>query len=290
LIACALGFTMLLSVPFGVFGIGDCGLEVKGWCGIYPHKNTLGMMATLAALVFILRAKVVPEHKWSMRLLATISLCLLWLSDSKTSLLALFGTLLVFPYTRLVRRNVWRATVGTAWVLIAGAVCVYLGITQWHAVTEVFGRDATLSGRLELWLFSVVMALQRPWLGYGYGAFWLDRDGPSARVMTAMGKWHAFYAHNGVLELWLDLGLISVAVFLIGLVFCIVRTIIMVRQRNSPESVWPLAILVFVFITNLAESTVLAPNNMLWLLYVSVVFLVSPVFRNMSSPISSIRG
>src|SRR5206468_1440725 len=101
---------------------------------------------------------------------------------------------------------------------------------------------------------------------------------------------HAFYAHNGVLELWLDLGLVSVAAFLIGFVFCVVRTIIMIRQRKGPESVWPLAFLVFVFITNLAESTVLAPDNMLWLLYVAVVFLVSPVFRNMSAPYRVIKS
>ena len=63
---------------------------------------------------------------------------------------------------------------------VAGVVCLasavlfilaYL-VTHVPTVTAITGKDMTLTGRLQLWVFSILMALRRPWLGYGLGAFW----------------------------------------------------------------------------------------------------------------------
>ena len=34
------------------------------------------------------------------------------------------------------------------------------------------GRSATLTGRTRIWQMSLDNIAQRPWLGYGFGAFW----------------------------------------------------------------------------------------------------------------------
>ena len=82
--------------------------------------------------------------------------------------------------------------------------------------------DASLTGRLELWRFAVHAASERPWLGHGYGAFWdvgAARD-PLSRLEP--GSWLGDIetgtinqAHNGYLELWLEMGL-PAAIWTVG--------------------------------------------------------------------------
>jgi len=66
----------------------------------------------------------------------------------------------------------------------------------------------TLSGRLPLWQALLRYAGQRPYVGYGFGAFW----GPSrfAEVFAAT-QWHAVVAHNGFLDEILATGLVGLA-------------------------------------------------------------------------------
>jgi exopolysaccharide production protein ExoQ len=285
LIAWALGSTALLSVPFGMLSIGDCGYEIggpAGWCGVYPHKNALGAMMVLATVVFIVMARMDFRRRWTMRIFAGLSIGLILLSDSKTSLVTLLGIMLMLPYSKLLRGSISRAVMALSCAGIAGILGLYLALHHLSDLTNLLGRDSTFSGRLQLWVLSFVMALQKPWLGYGYGAFWQGKQGPSAPVMHALGTWQAFYAHNGLLELWLDLGLISVAIFVLGFVVCIIRAIRFLRNHRGPECIWPLAILIFMFFTNLTESSVLSPDNISWVLYVAAALLISPAFRRPS--------
>jgi hypothetical protein len=69
----------------------------------------------------------------------------------------------------------------------------------------------TLSGRLPLWQALLRYAGERPYLGYGFGAFW----GPSrfAEIFAAT-KWHAVVAHNGFLDEILATGLVGLTLLL----------------------------------------------------------------------------
>src|SRR3546814_13243486 len=52
----------------------------------------------------------------------------------------------------------------------------------------------------------------RPWTGFGYGAFWHDPEGPAWALRRAL-QWDVPSAHNGWVELWLDVGLGGVLLF-----------------------------------------------------------------------------
>ena len=279
LVAFALMPALVLSPPFTLLGIGECGTDFggpPGWCGIYSHKNTLGAMMALAILVFLTMSRIEAQRKWLMWFLVMVSVGMLLLSNSKSALISVFGVMVVLMFSRLLRGSV-RLAITSVTIGVASASCVLYWVMQdLGRFTAFLNRDATFSGRLELWVFSVVMALQKPWLGYGYGAFWLGRDGPSERIMHALGSWQAFYAHNGLLELWLDLGLISVVVFIGGFLICLVRAILLLRRSSEPESAWPLLFLAFIFFTNLVESSLLSPDNISWILYLQLAFFLSP--------------
>src|SRR4029077_20400107 len=125
----------------------------------------------------------------------------------------------LLPRLRSERSKVVRTLVFAG---IAGIAVLYLILSNFEAFTAALNRDPNMTGRIPMWISSAVMALQRPWLGYGYGAFWVGTEGPSLGVWRIM-DWEAPHAHNGLLNLWLDLGLAGVGAFLAGFLLSVRR-------------------------------------------------------------------
>jgi exopolysaccharide production protein ExoQ len=69
------------------------------------------------------------------------------------------------------------------------------------------GRDSTLTGRTELWKELIGMNAN-PMLGTGFESFWL---GERLQKLWELHWWHPNEAHNGYLEVYLNLGFIGVA-------------------------------------------------------------------------------
>jgi len=80
-------------------------------------------------------------------------------------------------------------------------------------VAGFLGRDPTLHGRTNIW--DVVLSIQTsPLLGFGYNSFWMgDR---LAAVWKRLGFLNE--AHNGYIEIYLNLGFIGVALLIIFLI------------------------------------------------------------------------
>ena len=73
-------------------------------------------------------------------------------------------------------------------------------------VVEALGRNTTLTGRTEIWddLFRMDFS---PWVGTGFESFWL---GERADYMANRYYFHPNQAHNGYIEMYVNLGLIGV--------------------------------------------------------------------------------
>jgi len=70
-------------------------------------------------------------------------------------------------------------------------------------MVAALGKDPTLTGRTEIW--GLVLGLHtNPWVGTGFESFWL---GPRLEKMwTALPNFPINEAHNGYLEVYLNLG------------------------------------------------------------------------------------
>jgi len=75
-------------------------------------------------------------------------------------------------------------------------------------LTGAVGRDSTLTGRTQLWAQLLDMSVS-PWFGEGYESFWL---GNRLQVLQETGDENVHQAHNGYLQVYLDLGLVGVGV------------------------------------------------------------------------------
>ncbi|WP_304219023.1 O-antigen ligase, partial [Phenylobacterium aquaticum] len=155
------------------------------WRGVWPEKNILGGIMALGFALLAGTAMLNPHRArlwWSF---AALCLLLVLLSTSKTSLVALvmgFGTLI---FVALVRRSP-AIGVATVWLAVLGigmvaSVALFASDILFHAL----GKDATLTGRTEVWTAAMRQIELRPWTGYGYAAVWDDEDrwAPLAKIV-----------------------------------------------------------------------------------------------------------
>jgi O-antigen ligase len=273
------------SIIFAAFGSGACPVlstHDTGWCGIFSQKNRLGEAMALAVLVFLMLAKMPGARKLHLWVGAACALVLLFISDSKTFLLACLACVPLLSSGSVIKKGGNKLVKFAICALLLFAAIAYSIVRNSSRLPEIageitsnLGRDISLSGRLELWVLSAAMALRRPWFGYGYNGFWLGYAGPSLAIWRVL-TWKPFYAHNGVLELWLDLGLIGVALFVVGYITALKNAVHHLRTSASPAAIWPLLVFVFLAFTNLTESSLLGTNDIAWMLYVAAIVTVSP--------------
>jgi O-antigen ligase len=192
---------------------------------------------------------------------------LVLLSTSKTALLAALLGLGVIGLGALVRRGPVHAIIAVCAVLAAAIAGGGVVLLAPDLVVAALGRDLTLTGRTEIWEASARFVEARPWLGYGYYAFWLPEMGPAYWVREAV-QWPVASAHSSWLELALGLGRVGVAVFAIQLLATLAHG---ARSAMQPQAgLWAPAFLAVFALYTFSESHALQANNLFWTIYVAV--------------------
>lgn len=267
-----LGLTVLFVAFLPDYGIANQLPHFGNWKGIYHQKNMLGRIMVLATIAF---AVIPPTGVWKVLKspMVVASAVVLFFSGSATGFVVLAALVLFAPAIQLLRLRGLNAV--PLWIaaalLAAGCAAVtFAQVTFAHlsALASLLDRDSTLTGRTALWTVLMAAISQCRWLGYGFGGFWLGMQGESASVLLAV-RWDVLFAHNGFLDLILQLGFVGMAVFGIGYLINFRRAVFCLREDPHRGSTWPMLYLLFVILFNFTESTILATNNLFWVLYVS---------------------
>ncbi len=246
------------------------------WRGLFTTKNELGRIAVLSAAVWIVRLLTGSGRRLVALGATGLSLYALDGSGSKTGLLVIV-LLAVFIAALPALRAHYSIAIPTGVVLaIAGVLSFQWLAAHSDAALNSVGGDSTLTGRSEIWAAVWTMINQHPWLGYGFGAFWRGFDGPSAQVWATVGATPP-HSHNGVLDLWLDLGVAGVILAGGSLLVAGGRAVRALRSEWSVESVFPAAMLAFLVLFNVTESTFLKQHSMFWVLYVATALSLARV-------------
>ena len=266
------GFAVLIagSLVVGALmpAIGRMATEHPGaWDGLWTHKNTLGGLMAIAAPLCAAAAIVSRDRRrlWLLAMFGALALVLL--STSKTALLASCIGFAVMAACHVVRRGPLPAlSVATAAAALTIVVVSVFTLAPQSAVAAL-GRDLTFTGRTDVWQAAGAFAGQKPWLGFGYYAFWLDPVGPAYWVRQAV-RWDVASAHNGWLELTLSLGRVGVVLFAAQFAALCVRGAGALLDPRA--GLWAPAFLIAFGFYTMSESHILQANDLFWLIYVAV--------------------
>lgn len=212
LLAQALVIAVIVSIALSIALPGVAGglLEAPG--GVWGHKNELGRATVTSALAGLaLLVSRGPQSRVPAMGLVLASLALIVLSHSAQAVLMGAVALgLIWPLVALVswrhRRMSWRVA---GIILTAAAAAIAAVEFAADPILAALGRDATLTDRTVIWELVADFGWERPWLGHGYAAFWTSR---AAYVFG--DRWTDLdHAHNGFMDLWLELGFVGLAAF-----------------------------------------------------------------------------
>jgi len=264
LLAITLVFTALLSAFYGTLDPGVA--SGIAWQGVYEHRNVFARSMVLSAIACLLLLLEPTRWRWLLWAGFALSCAMVGLSQSATGAIALTVLIVLVWFSGSLRL---RATILIP--LLIGCALLLVGGVAWlqqHAadVAQYVGRETTLTGRTELWAVAIMMIQRHPWLGYGFGGFWRGPIGDSGEFWRAV-RWNAPHAHNGYIDLTLDLGLLGLAIFVAGLAIALIAAVSRARSARTTSAVAPLVVLAFLVIYNLTESSVLRHNTLYLVLY-----------------------
>ncbi|MEM7064221.1 MAG: O-antigen ligase family protein [Cyanobacteria bacterium P01_B01_bin.77] len=262
-----LSFVVAATMPS--MGISEEGL----FRGIFDHKNDASAYGILAALASFSLALDKSEKKSSLMgwLVFGVAIIFVLATTSKTGLvLSIFIPLAITFYIRSRWKGEIIAIILPIIVLVVYAVLTLI-ISQWHFLLSAIGGDPTLTGRTDIWRVSLEHIAERPWLGFGRGAFWFLGSQTQDEVSNAVAAFGftAPHAHNGYIDLLLDIGLIGGFCFAISLIKLWVHSFKLAYSATMTEQIWPLAFAIFITINNVTESYLLWNTNLFWVIYIS---------------------
>jgi exopolysaccharide production protein ExoQ len=245
------------------------------YAGVTQTKNLLGQLCVISGLFFLWQFLSIRRQKP--------------LSDNRRDLLVTIFFLFMTAWLLL------KASSATCFVSVITSICILTGLSDRKSlrtlgllllvgipiamileyslnITEILishlGRDATFSGRTELWSDLLTGPTNRL-IGSGFESFWL---GDTAHALWEKYWWRPNQAHNGYIEIYLNLGLTGL--FLgAALIISTVQTI-----RNAPLHEFALrrfqiAYFVIFLLTNITEDVF---KGVMWFFFLLIAIDFSP--------------
>jgi O-antigen ligase len=248
----------------------EIGIHAGAWRGAFIHKNSLGRAMALSALVF---AFLLPGARRSATFAVAAlvaSVVLGWQSQSATAPVLLVLFLALIPLRAVIKRRELRLSRVITLLLAVVGIGAWIVVASFESILGALGRDTSLSGRPLLWAVLIPEILNKPLLGYGLGAFWKGSTGAAAGVESIV-RWNPGQAHNGFIDVAIDVGLVGLGIFLLAMTIIAWRAAWYARRhREATDALWPLAFLLFLTMSNMTESSLLRPNTIFWFLFAAV--------------------
>jgi O-antigen ligase len=239
------------------------------WRGLWVEKNALGGNMTIAFVVFGAAAMLEPRRRRLWAGFAVLAVLLVLLSTSKTSLVSLMLGAAALLFVGLARRGPILGVISSFGAVVAVFAVLAVVFFAADAALAVLGKDATLTGRTNIWQGVMFEIHKRPLLGYGYGAVWDDKSGwGPVYWITKIAGFRAGHAHNSWLEQWLGLGVAGLAAWSLYFVQTLVLAIVAVYRDKGAYLALPF-ILVYGLVA-LTESIAVVYNDFRWVMFVAV--------------------
>jgi len=267
------------------------------WIGVTTHKNCLGMLCMVVGVWLIwelwhLRetraAMSSREFKFKLAVLMLYGGMTAYLlngnggSRSVTSISCLLiGTIAFWQLTVWFKSSArfWTrvAIVFFAWLIISPGCQLVFGNSLYNLTLHAIGRNPNLTDRTILWDDCIYIGMEHhPILGAGYMGFWNPQNLAEIKIRNTNAPEEA---HNGYIEVFLELGFVGVAIFAPVLIVGLLNTWRKMRVHFELGQLC-IMMLVMMYIHNYSESGFPRPTYLTWFGFLLAVINLSPALMN----------
>lgn len=234
--------------------------------GLVADRNQLGLIAAIAVATFAIewRTRSITRTVAIPSLALAVGVLVFTRSPvvGMVTVVLLAAGAVMYGIRRLPAE---RRQVAQYAVLGVLAVVAILAWVFRAPVIAIFNANGELQFRLELWQ-DVLDFVPVHWLeGWGWIGIWNDSIPPYTGLTPTAGRDHDS-ALNALVDLWLQVGVVGIVLFVavVGLAF--VRSWLLAGRRRSVVYTWPALALVALITVSVAESSILTEFG--WLLFV----------------------
>ncbi|MEM9654705.1 MAG: O-antigen ligase family protein [Actinomycetota bacterium] len=228
--------------------------SLDGWHALFPHKNIMAPF-----LVFAIPTILTFDRTVLIKIgtLTGIGVLLIG-SDSVTgwaSAVLVFGIWVWLQFFKNL--DVRNSSVFTVASVVFGIFTVGAAAASLADIVDASGKDVTFSGRTFIWQATINAILDQPFVGFGFGGvFGFDPITPRTAAIWRDVGFTVPHAHNGILDVILQLGLVGAGIYLL-LWFSVLIGSVRMLNRQPQIAEWILSVVLGQFFISLSENVFL---------------------------------
>ncbi|CAN5524027.1 hypothetical protein BH10ACT7_BH10ACT7_11570 [soil metagenome] len=257
---------VLIDTPIDFLGVEGNLADLGPIQGIMLSRNQLGLVALVALITFGTEAVTHSVHRTTAIISIVLASASILLSRSPVVLAVLVvvvaaaGAIYFLRKVRPERRRIWQLAILVATVV--GAILAWFFRAR---IIALFSANSELTYRVELWSKVLDFTVANPLEGWGWVGYWRPDVQPFPAFAIA-GEREPISALNAFVDVWFQLGLIGLLVFVGLVILTFTRSWLLAGQRRSVVFAWPALMLVALIATSLAESSILVEYG--WMTFV----------------------
>lgn len=276
-----------MAYPDRIIEIGDDLSQKNAWHGITLTKNQLGMTASFGAIICV-NMWLAREGRTLWALVGTsIAFACLILSRSNTSLLSAMiaiSFMVLVMRVPVIKQRYSSHVVITLVALLVLYECVIQDVfpgayTLMAPIRAMTGKDGSLSGRTIIWDIVKQNMHTAPYLGSGYGAYWLPGPSSPSYIFNYLMHFYPSEAHNGYLEIVNDLGYLGLGCLAVFLIAYVRQGIELMRYDRNQAALY-LALLFHQLVMNMSESEWFARDSVFTIVILGVACMSRALYES----------
>ncbi|MFW3172535.1 O-antigen ligase family protein [Geodermatophilus sp. CPCC 206100] len=253
--------------------------------GVFVQRNVAAFFCVILVITFFVAATDAAStgERWRHVTWALLALGTLLSTQSGTGL----AVVLVSSATTLALIVASRAkTAGRRRFLVGGALIPPAALALWlpfnlDVVSQLFGRDPTLTGRSVIWAIVERYVAESPWFGHGFGALWVGGV-PLTDTMWVQAGFPFYHAHSAYLDHLAQVGIVGLVLVLLLLIGATGRAAHQVVGSASVLAMWPAGVSMCLLFYAIDEQSFASQFG--WVLVVMVSTMVAAEATGGSEP------
>ncbi len=247
------------------------------YTGVAYSKNTLGQLCLLSGVYFswcLLHRRGHELKTGGYRRIiidvffVAMTAWVLYYANSATSLACL---IIVISFFAVGKMHVFvqkpNALLTTFIISLA-----FIGMLEYlfdlrNLIITALGRESDLTSRLPMWEMLLSWDIN-PWIGVGYESFW-----SGDRLLAIWQEWPwIIQAHNGYLDVYLNIGLTGLAMIMIAVAIGLTKAIKHTKYDHA-AGMLKIALIITALLYNWTEAAIKPIGNMMMLLLIGILDL-----------------